>query len=148
DLSRGTEEISRFAESNTRLRIWKSSLQIVQKSFFLGVGTGDIKDELKTKYSQNSDEEAYDLNLNCHNQFLETFVGQGLIGFLLLILTLFFPLLSNNNRYKQLLVFFIIIVVVNFIFESMLNTIAGVVFFAYFYPLLNLNSLKQSANLF
>lgn len=148
DLSRGTEEISRFAESNTRLRVWKTSLQIVQKSFFLGVGTGDIKDELKTKYSQNLDEEAYDLNLNCHNQFLETFVGQGLFGFILLILTLFFPLLSKNNRYKQLLGFFIIIVVVNFIFESMLNTIAGVVFFAYFYPILNLNSLKQSANLF
>jgi O-antigen ligase len=79
----------------------------------------------------------YALNplINVHNQFIETYLGLGLFGLSCLIIMLF-SLLYYGIRNKYLLpIMFAVIIFFNFNFESMLNTQAGVFFFAFFFCL-------------
>jgi O-antigen ligase len=76
---------------------------------------------------------AIEKRLNLHNQFLETWLSLGMIGILYLIFLLVYPayLAWKNKKISWLL--FIIAVSLNFLFETMLNTQAGVIFISYFY---------------
>jgi len=65
--------------TNVRLQIWRSALNISQHNLIFGVGAGDIKSELKKEYMISGNEFAEKNNLNVHNQFIETLLGQGLI---------------------------------------------------------------------
>jgi len=122
--------------SNVRLQIWKSAINISSKNILLGVGTGDIKDALMAEYIKCNNKDAKKNNLNVHNQFLETQMGQGIIGFMLLTSLFFIAILRSYIDKNRLLFLFIIIIGINFLFESMLNTQAGVIFFSFFFSFL------------
>jgi len=119
----------------TRMVLWKEALHVIKGNFFFGVGQGDIKMELHNQAYKKGYSQIVEKNLNVHNQFLETFVGLGIGGFILLILILFGPVIKLKGKYFELFVYFIIIVTVNLVFESMFNRLAGVFFFAFFYCL-------------
>lgn len=121
-------------ESNAvRYLIWQAGIDIVKKNALLGVGTGDIKDVLLTEYAKRNMSGALEKKLNAHNQFLETAIGQGIVGLLVLFLVFFIPFIRayKNNNIAWML--FLVLSAFNFLFESMLNTQMGVFFFAYFY---------------
>lgn len=120
----------------TRILIWEVTLDLIKKNFLFGVGTGDIKKELISKYDSTAMINAKSKNLNVHNQFLETFLGQGLIGIILLFSLFLVPLIYKKSYSHYLFPFFLLIIVSQFFFESMLNRLLGVVFFSYFYSLL------------
>jgi O-antigen ligase len=123
-------------KSDMRWQIWSSGIEVIRDNPVFGVGTGDVTKELLKKYEERSLEEAYRRNMNVHNQFLETYLGLGIIGFLSLISMFVVPFIGRYQAFSKLLcILFMIIVIANFFVETMLNTIAGVVFFAYFYPL-------------
>ena len=119
----------------TRVVLWEEAVQIIKRNFFFGVGQGDIKMELHRKAKKQGYSQIVEKNLNIHNQFLETFVGLGIGGFILLVLMLFGPILRLSGKFLELFIYFIIIVTVNLVFESMFNRLAGVFFFAFFYCL-------------
>ena len=66
---------------------WDCSKKIINNNPLFGVGTGDVQDELQKCYTENN---YYQLTYwentkyNAHNQFLETTIGQGIIGLFLL----------------------------------------------------------------
>lgn len=122
--------------NNIRIRIWNETYKLIKKNFFIGTGAGDIKSALSGIYKTDNNTEAKEKHLNVHNQFLETFIGQGIIGVLMLIFILVIPLYRGLKNRNYLPIFFVLIVSLNFVFESMLNTISGVVFFAFFYSML------------
>ena len=97
------------------------------------MGNGDIKSELKVEFEKIGLREALDKDLNVHNQYLETAVGQGLVGLAVLLFWLIYPFVLAYKRKDYVFMGFLIIVAVNFMFESMLNRFAGVVFIAFFY---------------
>ncbi len=123
-----------------RYNIALQSMELIKQNFFSGTGTGDVKDALMELYRQKNITFALDTKLNSHNQFLETFIGLGIPGILSLALLIFYPLYSgfktNTDYQSGLLIAFSLIIITNFMFESMLNTQAGTVFFAFFYCLL------------
>lgn len=119
----------------TRMVLWEEALHIIKRNFFLGVGQGDIKMELHNQAKKKGYLQIVEKNLNIHNQFLETFVGLGIGGVILLILILLGPVKRLKGKYFELFVYYIIIVSVNLVFESMFNRLAGVFFFAFFYCL-------------
>ena len=124
-------------ESNQmRVEIISNSIKIIKNNFWFGVGTGDVKDELISSYKINKNNFLEEKKLNAHNQYFETFIGLGVFGELSLISMLFLPLyhFMRNKNYPGIL--FILICSFNFLFESVLNTQAGVVFFAFFLNLL------------
>ena len=121
---------------NIRLRIWNVTYELIKEHLFTGSGAGDIKDELIARYEKENISEAKTKQFNVHNQFLETLLGQGLIGLIMLVLIILIPLYFSFRNRDYLLFFFILLICINFVFESMLNTISGVLFFAFFYSLL------------
>ncbi len=127
----------------TRMVLWEETIQIIKRNFFFGVGQGDIKMELFRQAKKQGYLQIIEKNLNIHNQFLETFVGLGIGGIILLVLMLFWPILKLRGIYLELFVYFIIIVSLNLVFESMFNRLAGVFFFTFFYCLLILFMNQQ-----
>ncbi|MBI5541109.1 MAG: O-antigen ligase family protein [Bacteroidia bacterium] len=122
------------AESNgVRVLIYEAAIYIIKSNYAIGVGTGDIKDELLLEYKVLNMKGAFDNKLNAHSQFLETFIGQGIAGISLLLLLFLIPFINSIKTKNWLLMTFVFIVALNFLTESMLNTQAGVVFFAFFY---------------
>lgn len=117
----------------SRIIIWKAAFNIIRHNVVFGVGTGDIQDELNKEYKRIGDTDlALDKNLNAHNQFIEVLLENGLIG-LILFFSLFGMMLYISISERNLIyMMFILIVLFSFLFESMLNRLAGVSFFALF----------------
>lgn len=115
-----------------RMQIWHYALHIIKDKPVLGVGTGDVKTELRKLADNDGISQIGALNLNVHNQFMETWIGIGLVGFLLLISILMLPVLVESNLFLKLIA---VIIAVNFLFESMLNRLGGVAFFSFFFSL-------------
>ncbi len=118
--------------TDERLQAWNVAIEISKKNIITGVGTGDVKDKLTEYYKKYNMTKHLEKKFNVHNQFLETYTGTGIAGFILLLLILLILMLKKN----MLITSFGIIIIINFFFESMLNTQAGVTFFAFFYSLL------------
>lgn len=128
---------NKMTSDNDRFNIWLSSVEIIKNNVLLGVGNGDVEDELKNVYKKHNMQAAIDKSLNAHNQFLETFIALGIVGFMMLVTIIIIPLINAIKKRKILLLAFVVIIIINFMFESMLNTQAGVVFFAFFFSFLN-----------
>jgi len=119
-----------------RMEIWKVSAGLIKQNFLFGVGTGDVKDVLTESYRQNKLYPILKKNLNAHNQYIQTFIALGLFGFSLLVASLLFPAYRSLRNKDFIYLIFILIFVINILFESMLETQAGVVFYAFFNALL------------
>ncbi|HEB42011.1 MAG TPA: O-antigen ligase domain-containing protein [Candidatus Dependentiae bacterium] len=132
------DSIKMDATENTMVRynIACQSIELIKQNFFLGAGTGDVKESLKKRYQEKNIIKALHPLINAHNQFLETFIGLGIAGILSLLSMIFYPLYNGMKNGNVLLVAFSLTIIVNFMFESMLNTQAGIVFFAFFHSLL------------
>jgi len=115
-----------------RIQIWWYSFEITNDNFLFGVGTGDVKDHLLEKYDEKGMSNALTLALNAHNQYLQTMITMGAVGLIVLLLNLILPALFSIDRKHYLYLIFLLLIGTNFLFESMLETQAGVVFYAFF----------------
>ncbi|MCK9204765.1 MAG: O-antigen ligase family protein [Bacteroidales bacterium] len=115
-----------------RMEIWKISAGLIRQNFFFGVGTGDVKDVLMEAYRDHQLYPVYKKKLNAHNQYIQTFITIGVVGFSLLVATLFIPAIRSLRRGEYLYFIFVLIFAGNILFESMFETQAGVIFYAFF----------------
>lgn len=118
-------------ESNTsRILCWHASLLLIQENGALGSGTGDYNQDLVQKHQSLGNTGVAKEQLNSHNQFLNTAVQLGWFGaFILLAVFLTAWQCARSNFFDVLLV---LTYFLHFLFESYLETQAGVVLFAYF----------------
>lgn len=128
-----TEKQSSQFDSNVgRQQVWQSSMRVIRENYLFGTGNGDVKDALLKQYETYGYKEVLSRKLNTHNQFLQTLTGLGILGLLVfltsLILSVFYALKERYTPY----IGFLILVLFNFLFESMLETQAGTVFYAFF----------------
>jgi O-antigen ligase len=130
-----TENVDKTVTESTAVRklIWHEATGIIKENPLMGVSPGDANTTLYEKYNQNGLTGAYTKKLNAHNEYLQTGVSLGIIGMLSLSCIFLLPVFSNKNK---LFVFFLLITSINFITESMLQTMAGCIFFGYFYAML------------
>jgi O-antigen ligase len=130
--------------------IWKSSYSLWLENPIIGIGPADVREVLKNKLS-TTNSEFESANFNMHNQFLESLIGLGSIGFITLCLILFYFLKIASRQKNSLLAYLILIILVNFIFESMLNRQSGLFFILFFVSLLELyfkqNFLSKKSNI-
>jgi uncharacterized membrane protein YhaH (DUF805 family) len=117
---------------------------VINNNLVFGTGTGDIKDELNNQYEKTNFIYGSDLKYNCHNQFLQIIATFGIIFGFPLILILFKILHDTikNMLFSGILLIFII----NFLFESFLETKAGVETFVLFCIIIG-STLNQNRNL-
>ncbi len=130
--------------SGSRILVWKAAVGIIKENFWTGMGTGDAKDKMLETYKERGMLSEYENKLNSHNQFLNTFIALGITGFISLVLCLVIPAYYSFKEKYFLFFAFVAIAGLNFLFESMLERQAGVIYFAFFYSLLyfNLNRFK------
>jgi O-antigen ligase len=115
-----------------RIMIWKSGMEIIREHPLFGIGTGDVKDALMIKYNKNDIKPALEKKLNAHNQYIQTTISVGILGFLLLAGMIFLPIFPAIRYEQYLYVIFLLIFALNMVFESMLEIQAGVVYYAFF----------------
>ena len=125
-------DITTTETSAVRKLIWKASFELIKESPVLGYGTGDGKNALLNKYKELGMTGALEKKLNAHNQFLQTWLSVGVIGILILILSLVIPFFQSLKRKNFIYTIFVVICVVSFLTESALETQAGVIFYAFF----------------
>jgi O-antigen ligase len=114
---------------------WYSSLQIIKDNFWLGVGTGDARGELNKKYLELGEEAIAAVNLNSHNQFLDSSIRNGILGLASLIVMYLFGLW--NSRFHCLpYSMFVVVIIVTSLTENILDRQQGDVFWCVFNVLL------------
>ncbi len=134
DIIQNKEELS-HENSPARLILWYSAIDLINENYLMGIGVDNFKNEFKTQYEKYNNEELKILmnsNYNVHNQFLETLLIFGLTGLLILLFLFVVPVTHAVRNKNPLFLGFLLLTGFNFLFESMLNTIAGIVFFSYF----------------
>ena len=117
---------------DNRIPIWKSSINVIKHNLVLGVGAGDASYELQKEYLSEGYSEMYYNNLNAHDQYLEILLGTGLIGLLIFAWIISYMVYIAIKRRNLIFGLFLLIVLIFFLFESILNRIAGVTFFSLF----------------
>ncbi len=112
-----------------------AAFQIIKENFWFGVGPANMYDELKKQYKKYGFEKAAEERLNAHNQYMETFAGLGIFGFLALMYILIGGFVYAYRNKHYLLFFLLLILSINFLFESMMNRMNGILFMMLFYSL-------------
>jgi O-antigen ligase len=131
-ISNETVEKGATDSTSERILIWQSAVSIIRENILFGVGTGDADDALLKTYKTNQYSGALENRLNAHNQYLQTFIAIGIIGFFVLIGVLFIPLYQALKHRNILYLLLLFLVTFNLLFESMLERQAGVVFYTFF----------------
>ncbi len=119
-----------------RLVFWEAAAELIQRHFWLGTGTGDVRKAFEEVYEELKINLAQQYRLRAHNQFLTFFVSFGLMGFLFFMLLFFLPFRDGPLSYLHIA--FLLIAFISCLTEDTLETQAGVTFFAFFYSLLSM----------
>jgi O-antigen ligase len=119
----------------SRLLTWSSGVQLIKENPLFGAGAGDSQDMLLDYYKANEYTTCYLRKYNVHNQFLETWLAEGIPGLLILMLLFANFLNAFLKRREVLPVFFILMFVANCLVESAFDRYSGIVLFIFFYCL-------------
>ncbi len=120
--------------TNPRAHLWNHGIQLILKKPILGYGVGDARG-LLTKSFEGNKSDFFKNNHNFHNQYLQSWAEVGILGVLFLIVLMMMPFLQKNQH--PLFLIFLGLTLIGFLTESMLERQAGVIFFAFMYPLLS-----------
>lgn len=149
-VTASAEKIDKTDAESTAVRIliWKESVKLIQSNFWFGTTAGDANDKLIEAYEKEGLTGALIKKLNAHNQFLQTFIGTGIMGFVLLLLMTFGAMIYGFVVKNYLLVTFSVLMIFNFLVESMLQAQAGFIFFVFFFCILtqyNFHKLNKTS---
>ena len=139
-LKDGGVDKTESTSAGVRVLLWKSALELAAENPILGVGTGDIKDELLKNYKKNDYEYPYYKRYNAHSQYFQSLAALGTIGLILLVLIFTVSIYYSVIKRNYLFLMFILNIGVACATESILEVQAGVVFLAFFMSLLNFNN--------
>lgn len=116
-----------------RFALWQCSKDVISRHWLTGVGTGDVQDSLQMAYEQRKFYFASRYNrYNAHNQYIQTFVGHGIAGFLLLVLSIGIPLFSKKPKeYSLLYTYFLLLFAGICCTEVILDTNKGIVWYSF-----------------
>ena len=81
----GINDSNKIDGTNIRFWIWKSAFSVIENHPIIGVGTGDVRDELQKQYEKRGMSQAVIFRYNAHNQYLETWLGTGIFGLFALL---------------------------------------------------------------
>jgi len=116
----------------TRLSAIQASLDLISQNWYLGYGTGDVRDALTKYYRSNQYIAAYKYGTNPHNQFLRSFLAWGISGIASLIL-LFWMLFKQAKTHKKAIIWlWTAMMLILFFFDDIISIHAGVVYFTMF----------------
>lgn len=134
------DRFMRYGDANgksicMRFEFWHAALHIAHNNLWLGVGCGDLLDEMISAFNEMGSQLLPEYQKLPHNQFLSFLAMFGIVGLALCMASLLLPLLMIKKQHP-LLPLFVIIILVNMLVEDTLKFQAGVVFYATVYSAL------------
>lgn len=133
---------SNYSDAERLISI-QTGLEVGQKNLILGVGSGDLKQEVYQIYAERYPELSHPKMP--HNQFVSVFAGMGLLGLVIFLFALFFPLFYQKNYRDAIFSAFHLMVFISFMMENTIENSIGVAFYVFFL-LLSLNYLSHEKN--
>lgn len=128
----GEEAVQYTLSDNNRILSYNVALKSMASHPLLGVGVGDVQDEMVRIYGQKYPDIPKEGALKLpHNQFLTTAMAIGLPGSIILILLLLTPLKSKFD-YRYFLSINMIVFAVAFMIDAMLEVQFGLFLFLFF----------------
>lgn len=117
-------------DSWERITIWESTVKAIPNPFF-GVGTGDYKAVMNDYFLRHGMNDFARNNMNAHNQILQLFLSNGILGVISFVLMLAVPLYRGVKTQSMQMVITLFPFIVYGMTEVFLNRYQGVVFFAW-----------------
>ena len=115
--------------------LWKSALK-ANPNPLLGVGTGDYKEVLNSYYQAHGMQEYAKDSYNSHNQFIQIYFSNGIIGLLALVIMLARPLYLSVRSHNTLGVLLFFPFIIYGVTEVFLGRYQGVVFFFFLHQII------------
>ncbi len=116
----------------SRIVYWKQAWELIKENWIIGVGTGDLQDEFESSYQRTRSELNDTFRLRAHNQYLTFWVTFGIIGLVLILISIGYPIIISFYKLDYHYLIFIAIALLSMINEDTLETQAGVTFYAFF----------------
>ena len=112
----------------TRLLSWDAAVTLIREKPIWGHGAGNAQEAFDAMYMEKEYRFPLRDRLNAHNQFLQSWVENGLPGLFLWTLALVLAYLGaiKNQVSRNLLIVFVLIILINALFESVLNRFSGI----------------------
>lgn len=133
-----TEQYEKVESNALRVILWENALELIGSNWFKGVSAGDLKYDLTEKSGIVSyDDNGNRIYFNAHNQWIETFLANGIVGFLIIFLWFFVPLRESTGRFRTMLIGAFLILFINGFFESIFNKQEGIIFAVLIWTLLS-----------
>ncbi len=116
----------------SRIVYWKQAWLLIRENMLIGVGTGDVQNEFEESYKQSNSSLNESFRLRAHNQYLTLWVAFGIVGLLIIMITIIYPIALSIKMKDYYYLLFIAVALLSMINEDTLETQAGVTFFAFF----------------
>lgn len=120
-----------------RFELWRTTVDLIGDHPWIGVGTGDVDDELHARLAA-FESELTGTTKRTHNQYLSLMAAVGLIGFVLVVVMFIRPLVSRHRQcLGPLMLAWLLVILISCLTEDTLDTLAGILFCTYFLPFRN-----------
>ena len=130
--------------ANFRLAAWRCGWEIFTENPVIGVGLGDKKDVLFSKYEQKDFRFAIETNKNVHNNYLDILYSLGIVGFVLfLIAWIIMPTMQAFKDKDWLALVFVFTLACVWITEIHFDRSLGGMVAGFFVPLMLLSSKEE-----
>jgi O-antigen ligase len=123
----------------------KTAWKLHEKNPLLGVGTGDLEDEMNRQYEADNTPLLPENRKLPHNQFIQELVTTGIIGLIILLAVFIVPFSQKRTWQNIFFPGFLVIAFTACQVESLLERQVGITFFTFFYLAVPLY-LLQSKN--
>ncbi len=116
-----------------RIEYWRNATSIIADHWLLGVGVGDLNDQMQMRYEERGSQLRPDRRLRPHNYYLTTWLNMGIAG-LLLFIGLLILFIKRQLQYGQLHGILIgLTFILTLFIEDGLETQMGLTIFAFFF---------------
>jgi len=129
-----------------RLEFWKTSVKIIEKHPWFGVGTGDIAQAYEVQYIEMDSKLKPEFRYRAHNQFLATTVSFGILGLIWFLISLIYPAIALKKIFNYRYAVFWITIMLSMLVEDTLETQMGASLYAFFNAFLLFAFIDTSAN--
>lgn len=106
-----------------RLILWNSLNEFSSQELATGIGINASKEKIKKLTG---------VDKNMHNQFLQSLVSGGIIGFFLLFCFILLPVIYSKHLFTYV---FIALLFINLLLENMMDRVWGIMIISFFYSL-------------
>jgi O-antigen ligase len=118
--------------TNIRVGIYTCVLQIFNDNKLIGVGIGDVQEELDECYQQFHTRVYEESNYNTHSSYFNILLATGIVGLIIFLTVFIYQFKLAFSSKNKLYLAFLILVAVAMLFENILIRMHGAVFFALF----------------